>query len=66
MSETFGKRLRRIRKEKGISQMELSFISGLPQCQLSGYEKDCHCPSIIVLEWLCEALKVSASELLGF
>lgn len=66
MIETFGQRLRRIRKEKAITQSQLSEKTGLPQCQISSYENERYSPNISTVEWLCKALNVTASELLGF
>ena len=64
--ETFGQRLRRIRKEKGLKQIELAMIIGIESAQISSYEKGKSMPKIVSLEWLCTALGVTATELLGF
>ena len=63
---TFGEKLRKIRKDKGVSQLALSKISGIHQPVLSWYENDKVRPTVDSLEWLCTALKITASELLGF
>lgn len=63
---TFGERLRFIRKRKNMSQKELSEKTGLYQIYISNYENDKGLPTCTTLEWLCKALDVSASELLGF
>lgn len=66
MPETFGQRLKRIRTEKGFSQMELAEEAGVAQCQICSYEKDRHSPTITIFEWICKTLNVTASELLGY
>ena len=66
MTETFGQRLRRIRTEQDITLVELAKKTGLLSNQIGEYERDHHSPSVYVLEWLCKALNVTASELLGF
>ena len=66
MSETFGKRLKKIREQKGMSQGELAKNMGISQQQLCQYETDKHVPSLIIFEWFCIALGVTATELLGY
>lgn len=63
---TFGERLRALRKEKGYMQGELAEIIGINQNVLSWYENDKVQPTLERIEWLCKALDVSATELLGF
>lgn len=63
---SFGERLREIRKEQGYSQREFAQIVGITQCLLCRYEKDRIQPTLSRIEWLCSALNVSATELLGF
>ena len=66
MGETFGKRLKKIRKQKKFSQKKLAEKTGISQQQLCLYELDKHVPSLTIFEWICQALGVSATELLGF
>ena len=63
---TFGERLRKIRKERGYTQCKLSEIVGIRQCVLCWYETDKIQPTLERIEWLCKALEVSSTELLGF
>lgn len=63
---TFGQRLRKIRKEKGLKQGELAQKVGIKQTLISRYEKGHNQPTLERIEWLCRALEVSATELLGF
>lgn len=64
--KTFGEKLRALRKEIGYTQGELAEKIGININILSQYETDKVQPTIGRLEWLCTALNVSATELLGF
>lgn len=66
MHEPFGERLRRIRREKGIPQWKLAEKIGISQQQLCQYENGKTTPKLTIFEWICTALEVSATELLGF
>jgi transcriptional regulator with XRE-family HTH domain len=63
---TFGERLRALRKEKGYTQGELAEKIGINNNILSKYETDKVQPTLERIEWICSALNVSATELLGF
>lgn len=64
--KSFPERLRKIRKSKNLTQGQLAEKSGIGKCLICLYEKGKTTPSILSIEWLCGALGVSASELLGF
>ena len=66
MRDTFGVRLKKIRKLKKLPQWKLAEKIGISQQQLCLYEADKHVPSLTIFEWICTALGVSATELLGF
>lgn len=66
MREPFGVRLRKIRKQKGMPQWKLAEKIGIPQTLVSRYEKGTHIPTLTTFEWFCDALGVTATELLGF
>lgn len=66
MNDTFGKRLKKIRKQKGMTKAQLSRKSGVSQALLCHYEKEDYTPNLVTFEWLCTALGVSATELLGY
>jgi transcriptional regulator with XRE-family HTH domain len=66
MSETFGQRLKRIRKAKKLTQRTLAEKVGVNHHLISHYERETNKPNMSTLEWLCEALDVTATELLGF
>ena len=64
--QTFGARLKRIRKERGLSQGQLAKKSGVYQQAIGAYERNQMSPTLKSIEWLCGALGLTASELLGF
>jgi ribosome-binding protein aMBF1 (putative translation factor) len=66
MPETFADRLRAIRKSQGLKQYELAEKIGICKVHLSMYERGVISPTITTLEWICKALDVSATELLGW
>ena len=62
---TFGKRLRHIRKERGMTQEAFAELLGTSKQILSRYEREDRSPRIEVVRKYAEALKVSADYLLG-
>lgn len=66
MNETFGQRLKRIRKAKKLTQTALGNKCGLCRNTISAYEMGRIMPNLPTIEWLCGGLDVTASELLGF
>lgn len=62
----FPKRLKKIRKSKGLTQKELADKIGINKSYVSRYEKGEHLPSLVIFEWICQALEVSSKDLLGF
>ena len=66
MPESFPERLKKIRKRKGLTQTQLAKNIGISYQQISFYETGRHTPTMAALEWLCQALGVSATELLGY
>ena len=65
MELLFAKRLRELRKEKGLSQMELGEHLGYGYTAISSYETGRNEPSYIDLIRICEILDVSADYILG-
>ncbi len=61
----FGKILRRIREEKGLTQGELARLVGVGRPTLSNWERGVEHPSIAALARLADVLEVSADRLLG-
>ena len=65
MKETFGQRLQRLRKEKGLTQEELANEIGISPQAVSKWENDISTPDIFILSQLADILGVSVDELLG-
>ncbi len=63
---TFGYRLRAARQERGLSQAQLGAIVGIGQGLIAKYENNIVFPTVSTLEWLCTALCIKSSDLLGF
>jgi transcriptional regulator with XRE-family HTH domain len=59
-----GHNLRQIRKERGWSQEDLAFESGLDRTYVSGVERGVRNPTVLVLHELAQALKVPVARLL--
>ena len=66
MPDTFAQRLKIKRKSQGLRQRQLAKIIGISQVHLSLLECGKVQPTITTLEWICKALDVSATELLGW
>lgn len=64
-SKEFGKRLRRARRVKDISQDQISKDMALSQITISGYERGTREPTLYTLFRLVKELGVSADYLLG-
>ena len=63
IKEKFGKNLKRLRLEKGISQESLAFAAELDRTYIPSIEKGERNVSITVAEKLANALDVQFSEL---
>ena len=63
--DTFGNRLREIRKQKGLSQSELAKILNTNHSVIGKYERDDVKPSIDAVKRLAEVLETTVSYLLG-
>lgn len=59
----FGKRIRHIRKKKGLSQEDAAFASGLDRSYYGGIERGEHNVALINLEKISKALGVSIRDL---
>ena len=65
MKETFGQRLSRLRKEKGLTQEDVANQITISPQAVSKWENDISSPDILVLGNLADILGVSVDELLG-
>ena len=63
--ETFGERLARLRKAKGLTQKELADLVGFSQRMMAHYEKHVKRPTPEKLGPIAKALGVTLEELLG-
>lgn len=63
--EIFGKNLKRIRTERGISRKELAVLIGMDGNTFSPYERGLREPPLDKIFKLADILKVSVAELLG-
>lgn len=61
----FGDELRKAREAAGLTQEKLSFEAKLDRTYISMLENDKHSPSLDVLFRICDALGVSASDLIA-
>lgn len=58
-----GRNLKRVRKERGWSQEELAFESGLHRTYISGIERGARNPTVLILDRLAKTLRVKVEEL---
>jgi len=65
MKETFGQRLARLRKEKGLTQEEIADKIGISPQAVSKWENDVSSPDISIIISLSDILGVTTDELLG-
>jgi len=62
----FGDRVREIRKEKGISQEQLSFKADLHRTYIGMIERAEKNITLVNIEKIANALKVSVNDLMNF
>jgi transcriptional regulator with XRE-family HTH domain len=63
-SSAFSRNLRRLRKERGLSQYDLAELTGLSQRMIHHYETHVSEPPLSKVDLIARALKVKASVLL--
>lgn len=64
--QKLGNKIRKLRKEAGISQIKLEGLSGVDRTYISDIERATRNPSVKTLEKLAKALKVKVSDLMDF
>ena len=64
--QEFGKKLKSIRQNKKLTQEELGDMAGLHWTYIGQIERGKRNPSLVNLEKLAKALKISAGQLLPF
>lgn len=60
---TFGDRLKKIRKEKNITQLELSEMISISRSSIAQYENNIYQPNIETIELIANTLNINVSEL---
>ncbi len=60
-----GLNVQRLRREKGWSQEDLAFESGLHRTYVSGIERGVRNPTLLILDKLAKTLGVRLAELLA-
>ena len=66
MKKTLGMMIAELRKEQGMTQLELAEKMGVTDKAVSKWERDLSCPDIHSLPDLAELLHVSVDELMQF
>lgn len=64
MTKTLGARIATLRKEKGMTQLELAQQMGVTDKAVSKWERDLSCPDINTVPRLAEVLGVSLEDLM--
>lgn len=64
MKKTMGALIAQLRKEKGMTQLELAQQMGVTDKAVSKWERDLSCPDISTIPHLAEVLGVSVEELM--
>ncbi len=62
---TIGENIRKIRKEKGLTQKELGERLGITQSAIGQFENDKTCPTVITILRIADALNVEFSDITG-
>lgn len=64
MAYEIGPRIRKYREAQNLSQKELAKLIGVSNSRVSNWEQGINRPDVDILAAICEALKVSPTELL--
>lgn len=62
----FGKQVVRLRTEKGFSQEELAFQSGINRTYIGEIERGEKCPSLIIISKIAKGLDISKKLLMDY
>ena len=60
-----GRELKKARQRAGLTQEQLSFRAGLSRPYISELERDLKSPTVDTLFRICDAMEVSAAEIIG-
>lgn len=66
VSKKLGKKIRKIRKERGISQEKLALDSGLNRAYVGYIERGERNPSIKTIGKICRVLRIDLEEVFNF
>ena len=66
MRESLGKRIQRLRRERGLTQEQAAAALGVTAAAVSKWETDAACPDIAMLAPLARLLKATVDDLLDF
>jgi transcriptional regulator with XRE-family HTH domain len=61
----FGRNVRRVRLQRGLTQEQLAFEAGIDLTYMGGIERGKRNPSLLVMARIADALSVSLTKLLG-
>ncbi len=64
MKKTLGTMISSLRKDKGMTQLELAEIMGVTDKAVSKWERDLSCPDINSIPKLAEILEISVEDLM--
>ena len=64
--KSFGKNLKRLRKEKGLSQEQLAYKADLSLSQIGRIERGEINPTICTIKVIAESLEIDVKELFEF
>jgi transcriptional regulator with XRE-family HTH domain len=62
----FGRRIRQLRNEHGMSQEQLALKTGLDRTYISGIERGLRNPSLQIISKLAKALSISLPDIFTF
>lgn len=66
IGEAFGRRVKQLREEQGLTQIELASKMGIDSANLQKYENNRQGITLIYLNRMANALGISLSELMDF
>jgi len=62
--KAIGRKIEKLRKERGMSQLKLANEAGLSSSYIPDLEKGLKCPTVETLDNICYALRISLSDFL--
>lgn len=62
--KAFGKKIRKLRQDRNLSQEDLAEITGLHRTYISGIERGIRNPTLMIIAKFAKALQTSTAELM--